>query len=538
MLSSIHKQRSVVRQTFRFFYDARSKNDTIFAPTTSINQTKGSPQAVIRVSGTRTKYILNQITRCEVLEDPSHGHSIPPRTIPPRYAKLAKMFTPMSQELIDTGIVLWFPKPHSFTGEDVCEFHLHGSEATVSKMMSVLGSMEHLRPAEGGEFSRRALENGKMSLIQVESLPDLIKSRTENQRKLALKGLSGHILNKYNLWLEDLKSILAHFEATIDFGEDEVLGEHSVLRNCRHKLNRLSSEVSDFLHINSHTRNLINNGFRVAILGPPNAGKSTFMNLLSQQQKSIVSELAGTTRDVVEHSFEFGGHLVTLCDTAGLRDLDTAENIFPTTVIEQHQLVEREGMKRAFEEAKRADLIIYLIDGSRIEQCDVESSKIKEELSKTLQLVVEDPPKRKIIYIVVNKIDLNNTLLATEDQLKSYLPQFQSEGCLLKTGFISCKTQENYQSFVTELTRSMDNLTSQGIDENENVKLEYVNERHLSLLNSMQNHLMQACDMNDTQIDEIAQHVRESLDYLSRVVGLVDNEEIFDIVFRDFCIGK
>lgn len=485
--------------SMRYFYDANTKNATIFAPASSIDSIKGSPLGIIRISGPRSRATMRKFTL---------------KTPKPRVATLSRLYHEDMKELIDSGLLLWFPKPNSYTGEDVCEFHLHGSRAIMTKMLDLLSSEKGLRPAEPGEFTRRAVKNGKMSLVQAESLVDLIASQTENQRKLALEGLCGSTRDKYQSWIIRLVDILAHLEASIDFGEDELIGEHSVVRNCCKNLQALAQEISNYLESSGRCRHFVQSGFKVVILGKPNAGKSTFMNLLCKKEKSIVSDLRGTTRDIVEQSFDLAGHAISLQDTAGLRnDLDLNN---------RQDQIEQEGIRRALDAARNADVIIYLMDATSIE-----ANHIPEELD-TLAKILECPLDSKIFHLVVNKIDLNPGIEAILSDKFGEL------------NFISCKTEHNFSRLVNDLARKL--TQAMDVDQQQvngqSKKLDYVNERHLALLKSTHRHLERAGTLDIRTIDEMAQHVRESVDYLSRIVGTVSNEQVFDIIFRDFCIGK
>jgi len=533
-------------RTARLFYDSRTKNDTIFAPSTHIASPGGSPLGVIRVSGSKTCQVCEQMTRRTPLRIRSTKDLIKKKTIQPREATLTRFLAPETDELIDIGLTLWFPGPHSYTGEDVSEFHLHGSQAIMRSILTNLGKISGLRPAEPGEFTRRAVLNKKLTLMQAESLLDLISSNTESQRRLALKGLGGSTRLKYESWIQALIRILAHLEASIDFGEDELIGEVSVVNKCLLDIRKLSEEIASFIEVSSRCRNYVRSGFKIAILGKPNVGKSTFMNVLCKQDKSIVADLSGTTRDVIEHSFELGGHALTICDTAGLRDLpDDAPS---QTLLQLHDLVEREGIRRALEAAKGADLVLYLIDGSNLKGHDTDLNDIIEELSNVSR-VLGVGSKPRVINLVINKIDLCESAINMNgmvSKLRSALIANSIMGTSIDISLISCATLENINSLVSQITSNLKSLISNAqstkIDLKES-KIEssnsdYVNERHLSLLTSTQKHLQQASEMDMSTIDHLAQHVRESVGYLSLIVGSVTNDRVIDIIFRDFCIGK
>lgn len=528
----------------RSFYDSRTKDDTIFSPITTLNSSSGSPLGVIRVSGRKTRNTIEQIVYTSLKEKEHNLNSTTSRCsalkIKPRYATLASFHDPQSRDLIDKGLLLWFPGPNSYTGEDSCEFHLHGSQAIMTAMLMALGRMHGLRPSEPGEFTKRAVLNGKMSLIQAESLPDLIASKTDLQRRMALSGLEGSVKNRYNSWINKLVKILAHIEASIDFGEDQLLGEHQVVLECAEGLQALSDEVKLFIRQSSSCRNFVKSGARIVILGKPNSGKSTLMNLLCRQDKSIVSDLSGTTRDIVEHSFQLKGHAVSLFDTAGIRKIQS--NVGSSTdssLIDKHSRVEEEGIRRAYEVASKADVVIYLIDGSNL--CGkLEIQRVIDDLTDTLAMEHLNL-RADNLRLVVNKIDLNadneNDLIKTS--LTNALKSTFSE--LPDPIFISCLAHVNLDELVGGLSDDLNRLASietQFRQGNSYLELNYVNERHLSLLQSVSRHLVLASQMRLRSIDEMAQHVRESVDYLSRIVGTVTNEEVIDVIFKDFCIGK
>lgn len=552
-------------QWFRGFYDSRTKNETIYAPATSVQSSKGSPLAIIRLSGNMTVVAVRAITRMDLTRDDESSKENNQtdqkihKFITPRRATLAKICDPNQGELIDVGLVLWFPKPNSYTGEDLCELHLHGSQAIVKRVLSILGDMDSIRPAEPGEFTRRAVQNSKMSLIQAESLSELIGSQTDVQRRLALKGLTGSTRKKYDRWKDELVHILAHLEASIDFGEDELLGEQQVVNDCVNRLKIIYQEISVFKTISSRCRDLTRRGARVCIVGRPNVGKSSFMNLLCRQEKSIVSELSGTTRDVIEHSFELGGHNLILSDTAGLKNLDSLyeqkvdRDDEMTSLMKQHESVERDGIRRAALAARKSDLILYVIDGSRV----YEPTKIVEELEQFSKDILEEASSPQestasFLHVIVNKIDLNQSMNANSESKSRELEKAISDAQLVwparsvQVSLISCKTKSNFGGLIDKIKLDLKNLLCK--EENNSgtyvggsegtLQLEYVNERHLAHLSSVALHLAKACELDIRTVDEMAQHVRESVDYLSRIVGTVSNEQVLDIVFKDFCIGK
>ena len=259
--------------------------------------------AIIRVSGGSTKKVIQILTNKEI-----------PR---PREATLRKINKINSSELIDEGIILWFPGPESYTGEDMAEFHIHGSKAVIDALHASISEIENCRLAEPGEFTKLAFQNGKINLLKAESIADLISAETEIQRQQALKIMNGKSADKFNELREKLLKILSYVEAKIDF-PDEVLSE-DILKNIKKISNQAILNIKIILN-DQKVGERIREGFKIAIIGPTNAGKSSLLNHLSNRDAAIVSEIAGTTRDVIETHLNIDGYPVVISDTAGIRD--------------------------------------------------------------------------------------------------------------------------------------------------------------------------------------------------------------------------
>ena len=287
--------------------------------------------AVVRVSGPQAGAALEKLIG---------------RIPEPRKAALARVRDPAHGEAIDEALVLWFPGPHSETGEDVAELQLHGGHAVVAAVLDALGSLEGCRLAEAGEFTRRGFENGKLDLTEVEGLADLIAAETPAQRRMAYRQLKGLIGNQAEAWRRRLIEALALVEARIDFSDEADVPEELV-KPALYAAQQLRSEIAASLADGGRGERL-RDGLVVAIAGPPNAGKSTLLNRLAQREAAIVSPYAGTTRDVIEVHLDLGGYPVTLLDTAGIRESD--------------EPVEQEGMRRAVERAAAADLVLWVVD--------------------------------------------------------------------------------------------------------------------------------------------------------------------------------
>lgn len=373
--------------------------------------------AVIRVSGPSTKRVIQQMT--SIVGDPK-----------PRFAYYKNIHSPKRRdEILDKGLVLWFPGPNSFTGEDCCEFQVHGGTAVIRSILDALNTMQNCRPAEPGEFTRRAFHSGKLDLTAVEGLADLIHAETEMQRKQALLQANGALGQLYSRWRTQLLHSIAHFEAFIDFAEDENI-EEDVIHRVQQMVTQLSLEIDQ--HISSKHGERIRTGVRAVIVGEPNVGKSSLLNLLCQRAVAIVTDVPGTTRDVLETSVDIGGYPMHLMDTAGLRT-------------GTEDVVEREGMSRAKESARSADLIILL--------CSAESLAVRMEAkSWTMAQYITDYAARlgidglegKPTVVAINKMDL-----MAEDLIKS--PSFSAAADKPSVVGLSCKTSAGMSEIIARI---------------------------------------------------------------------------------------
>ena len=298
--------------------DAAPNTQTIFALSSASGKAGVS---VLRVSGPKAWESLKMLS----------GEASPPT---PRKTKVIKLTNPVSRETIDEAMVIGFQSPNSFTGEDVIEYHCHGSPAILEEMMSVLGDMDDHRLANHGEFTRRAFDNAKLDLTEAEAIADLIDAETKAQKEQALSQMGGALSALYNGWAEDLTKALAYIEAIIDFPDEDVPDTETA--KATPAIEVLCKEITEHLNDNRRGERL-RNGLQVAIIGAPNAGKSSLVNALTQRDVAIVSDMAGTTRDVLEAHLNLGGYPVILADTAGLR---------PDQIGEQGQeAIESEGIR-------------------------------------------------------------------------------------------------------------------------------------------------------------------------------------------------
>ena len=317
--------------------DAPAERDTIFALATAPGRVG---VAIVRVSGPQAEAGIRHLT----------GREAPSE----RRAVIRTLFELSTNDRIDTGIVLFFRGPHSYTGENIAEFQIHGGRAVQSAVLTALGKLPGFRPAEAGEFTRRAVENGRLDLTQAEAIADLVSAETDAQRRLALRQHDGALSELYEGWRSRLIRAAAWIEASIDFADEEI--PEGAATQSRQEISEVRAEIE--AHLNDDRRGeILREGLQVAVIGPPNAGKSSLVNALARRDVAIVAEQPGTTRDVIEVHLDLGGYAVILADTAGLRDSSDG--------------VEQEGMRRARARAESADLRILVLDGAGIEEARI-----------------------------------------------------------------------------------------------------------------------------------------------------------------------
>ncbi len=428
--------------------------------------------AVIRVSGPNTKNVLKNLTISPI---PS-----------PKVAVVRKFINPKTKDLIDQGILLWFPGPESYTGEDMAEFHVHGSKAVIEAINLSLSKIEGCRLAEPGEFTKIAFQNGKINLLKAESISDLISSETEIQRKQAIKIMSGKSSDKFNSLRERLLKILSNIEAKIDFPDEDL--PDNILKNIHSETKSIKNEIDKILN-DQKVGERIREGFKIAIIGPTNAGKSSLLNYLSKRDIAIVSEIAGTTRDVIEAHLNLNGYPVVISDTAGIRD--------------SKDEIEKKGIKLALERAENADLNLIVIEPKSV------------DFSRFLK---KFRPKNSIL--VINKMELGVDNIAEE--IKNYDPIS-----------ISIKKEKNLDKLISLIK---ENLKNKFILQDD---IYITRQRHRTNLEKCVEHLKNFEEKNSLEdFDKAAEDLRLATRYLGTIVGKVDVEEILGSIFNDFCIGK
>ena len=407
-----------------------------------------------------------------------------------RRARLARLRAPDEGADLDRGLVLWFPGPASATGEDLAEFHLHGGPAVVAGVIEALSALPGLRPAEAGEFTRRAFDNGKLDLSEVEGLADLIAAETAAQRRQALRQMSGALSARAEAWRGKLLQAMAHLEAAIDFAEEELPEDLAV--QARPVIAALAGEIGAALDDGGRGERL-RAGLSVAILGPPNVGKSSLLNALARREVAIVAEQAGTTRDVLEVHLDLGGYPVTLADTAGLRVLSETSG---------QAAVEAEGIRRARARAEAADVQLLVLD-------------IREAGPSA---PTGFPGAERDRILVLNKADLAGS--PETGALADQAP------CV-----VSAKTGAGLEALIARLAEQAAQRMSGG-----GAEPAITRARHRAALGEAAAALARAAAAREAEL--MAEDLRLAARALGRIAGRVDVEDLLDVIFRDFCIGK
>ena len=428
--------------------------------------------AVIRISGQETSNVIKLLT----------GKPVPK----PRLATLRKINKINTSDLIDEGIILWFPGPESYTGEDMAEIQVHGSKAVIDALHTSISYIENCRLAEPGEFTKLAFQNGKINLLKAESIADLISSETEIQRQQAIKIMNGKSADQFNLLREKLLKILSHVEAKIDFPDEDL--PNDILKEIKKSSDDVLKNIEKILN-DQKVGERIREGFKIAILGPTNAGKSSLLNHLSNRDVAIVSEIAGTTRDVIETHLNIDGYPVIVSDTAGIR--------------ESKNEIEKKGIKLSLNRAEEADLKLVVVDAKNLDFTDVLKG-----------LLVENA------ILVINKSDLLEGDIDPEIKKLDYV-------------LISIKENLNIDELILKIKNNLKNkfITSDDIL--------ITRERHRQHLEQCLEHLKNFNKKNESEdFDKAAEDLRLATRHLGMIVGKVDVEEILGSIFNDFCIGK
>jgi tRNA modification GTPase len=456
-----------------------SFRDTIFA------LSSGRPPAaiaVVRMSGPHARNAIEGLTG---------------RLPEPRQAALVRVRDPASGEAIDQALALWFPGPNSETGEDMAELQLHGGRAVVAAVLAALRPLRGMRPAEPGEFTRRAFENGKLDLTAVEGLADLIHAETEAQRRQAYRHLKGLLGGRAESWRARMIEALALAEAGIDFSDEADVPEQ-LIGPALAIVRTLRDEIAAALAGAARGERL-RDGLVVAIAGPPNVGKSTLLNRIAQREVAIVSPVAGTTRDVIEVHLDLNGYPVTMLDTAGIRDSEDP--------------VEQEGVRRARQRAAEADLVVWVEEAGRhqVSACSAGFSPVLPTWS------------------VLNKVDLLSVPLSHLNENSWNENKECNDSTLLF--YLSATTGQGMDEFLGSLTTFAAEFFG-------SEPALIGRERHRRALDLALAALNRALEGPTDREDIIAEEIRIAAASLARLTGRIDVEDVLDVIFHDFCIGK
>jgi len=426
--------------------------------------------AIIRLSGKDTLKICQVITKENIIKN--------------KEVNLFKFYDPSTNNLIDEGLLLFFQSPNSYTGDDLAEFHIHGSNAVISLFLDVLSKQANCRMAEPGEFTKIAFQNNKIDLLEAESIGDLIHSETELQRQQALRFIQGNASNYYNSLRDKLIKSLAYIEAKIDFAEDDI--PDTVLKEVHTAIEEIYLEIKKTLE-DQRVGEKIREGFKVSIIGEVNACKSSLLNLLSKRDVAIVSDEKGTTRDIIEVYLNLDGYPVILADTAGIR--------------ESENNIEKKGIELAINRSKESDLNLIIIDNS--------STQVDK---KILDLINQDS------IVVLNKSDLSSDNSG----------EYKNNGIL-----ISVKNNKNIDKLIDLIKDKL----SKKIINTKNILVS--RERHRNKLNLCLLELEKFLEKKQSkEIELAAEDLRMATRHLGAIIGKVDVEEILGSIFKDFCIGK
>ena len=428
--------------------------------------------AVIRISGPETKLVINLLTN---------------KPIPkPREATLRKFNKINTSELIDEGIIIWFPGPNSYTGEDMAEFHVHGSKAVIEALHSSIAKIENCRLAEPGEFTKLAFQNEKINLLKAESIADLISSETEIQRQQAIRIMNGKTAEEFNFLRDKLLKILSYVEAKIDFPDEDL--PENILKEIKKNSDEVINKIKKILD-DQKVGERIREGFKIAIVGPVNAGKSSLINYFAHRDVAIVSETAGTTRDVIETHLNMDGYPVIISDTAGIR--------------ESKNEIEKKGIKLSLKKAEEADLKLVVVDAKTVDFTGILMNLLDHNA-----------------ILVLNKSDLISKDLGEE------LKKFNHV-------LVSIKKNKNLNKLILKIKNNLKNKFISSGD------ILITRERHRQHLQQCLEYLNNFNDKNNIEdFDKAAEDLRLATRHLGMIVGKVDVEEILGSIFKDFCIGK
>ena len=427
--------------------------------------------SIVRISGVNSLEIATKISK--------------KTTFQPRLATLSSLYD-TNNEVIDEALVLYFKAPFSFTGEDVIEFQCHGGVAIAN--MIINEALKHgARVANPGEFSKRAFFNNKMDLTKAEAISKIIEARSEDAVKLLARQLKGELTVFVNEIREDLLFMLAYTEVSIDYAEDDL--PSNIFEQIKNKMEKIIVKLSNTLEASRRREGMIE-GFKVAIIGKPNVGKSSLLNKLLNYDRAIISDIAGTTRDTIEESVKIGTHIIKIVDTAGIRDAS--------------DVIEKIGIEKSIQAISEADIVIALFDNSKI--CDDEDEKI-------IDLIEENSDKQ--IIKVLNKSDLQN--------------QFDKSKI---DDFLELSTKEDINPLIKKIEVILDSNTHSD-------EMTLISKRQIiSVENTLYNINLSKNPLNNGELEFFAHYITEALENISAITRPYENDQMLDVMFGEFCLGK
>lgn len=470
---------------------------TIYALSTKMGR---AAIGVVRISGSQSRYLYKKLTRKDT--EPV-----------PRVAAVRNLYSSRSGVQLDNALTLFFQAPNTYTGEDLLELHLHGGTAVVQSVLKAIQELHQpekqifIRYAENGEFSRRAFINGKYDLMEIEGIREMIDAETESQRLASLASMDGSNSSLFRSWRQAIAQNVALLTTVIDFGEDHDIEEVAELfGQVSSNVSQLESSIREYLYRAERSQVLLN-GIKLSLLGPPNAGKSSLLNCLASKNAAIVSEIAGTTRDVIDIPLDINGYKIVIGDTAGIRSLEDADTI------------EKEGIKRAKEASLTSDIVLLVLP--------VDNPAIDESFLEHIKQLIQH---EKRIIVIFNKRDLSNETL-NKILLQKYSTDFGIEASLFH--FVSCNTGEGIDSLAKSLVSEFQTVTT--------ADPIIVSTRTRDLLVNDVLHGFKEFQHWRDQEDVVlaSESLRQSVDGIGKITGdAVGVEEILGIVFSSFCIGK
>ncbi|KAK6461109.1 P-loop containing nucleoside triphosphate hydrolase protein [Scheffersomyces coipomensis] len=482
--------------------------ETSHPPTIYALSTKYAKSAigVIRITGSQSSYIYKQLTKST--KDPKA-----------KLTSVRKLYSPDTNVSLDEALTIFFKSPRTYTGEDLLELHLHGGTAIIKSVLKAIGNLHdvnndiHIRYAENGEFSKRAFINGRFDLTEIEGIRDMIDAETESQRIASLSSLTGQNRSHFLKWREDIVNNVALLTTLIDFGEDHDIEEvEQLFSTVSENIDKLQTEVQDYLRKVKSSEILLK-GIRLGLIGPPNAGKSSLLNILANKDAAIVSEIAGTTRDIIDVPIDISGYKVIVGDTAGIRAMSTATDV-----------IEEEGIRRAKDYSLSSDIVVIVRPVNLFEK---DESDLVKHINKLKEL-------NKTIIVVLNKEDLRDPTLSKEELIRAHSEMLDIP--VENFQLVSCSTGNG----IPELNNELINLFKM-LSLSDSADPIVISSRAQDILEKdVLNGFEQFHYWRDQEDVVLAsESLKQSVEGIGKITGdSVGIEEILGVVFSSFCIGK